>query len=138
MHSQCTPLARKAARDQELLSGTGRKLQGMGACTRFARRGAALGGSACYVESTEDAGRPFWSPDSRSLAFFAGSQLKRIALAGGLPTVLTDEPGRDVAWSADGVMLIGGGNRHSKIRLAPSELLKLPKASVADVAVPRS
>lgn len=34
-------------------------------------------------------------------------------------------------------VVIGGGNRHSKARLAPSELLKLPNASVADVAVPR-
>jgi prolyl-tRNA editing enzyme YbaK/EbsC (Cys-tRNA(Pro) deacylase) len=34
-------------------------------------------------------------------------------------------------------IIIGGGNRSSKIRLAPSELLKLPNASVADVAVPR-
>lgn len=34
-------------------------------------------------------------------------------------------------------IIVGGGNRSSKIRLAPSELLKLPNASVADVAVPR-
>lgn len=34
-------------------------------------------------------------------------------------------------------IIIGGGNRSSKIRLAPAELLKLPNASVADVAVPR-
>lgn len=34
-------------------------------------------------------------------------------------------------------VIIGGGNRHSKARVAPSELLKLPNASVADVAVPR-
>ena len=34
-------------------------------------------------------------------------------------------------------VIIGGGNRHSKARLAPSELLKLPNASVADIALPR-
>ena len=34
-------------------------------------------------------------------------------------------------------IIIGGGNRSSKIRLAPSELLKLPQAKVADVALPR-
>ena len=34
-------------------------------------------------------------------------------------------------------VIVGGGNRSSKIRLAPAELLKLPDASVADVAVPR-
>jgi prolyl-tRNA editing enzyme YbaK/EbsC (Cys-tRNA(Pro) deacylase) len=35
-------------------------------------------------------------------------------------------------------IIIGGGNRSSKIRIAPGELLKLPNARVADVAVPRS
>ena len=34
-------------------------------------------------------------------------------------------------------VIIGGGNRHSKVRLAPSELLKLPNAQVADIGVPR-
>lgn len=35
-------------------------------------------------------------------------------------------------------IIIGGGNRTSKARLAPTDLLRLPNASVADVAVPRS
>lgn len=34
-------------------------------------------------------------------------------------------------------IIIGGGNRHSKARLNPTELLKLPNASVLDIAVPR-
>jgi prolyl-tRNA editing enzyme YbaK/EbsC (Cys-tRNA(Pro) deacylase) len=34
-------------------------------------------------------------------------------------------------------VIVGGGNRSSKIRLAPKELLKLPNARVADVAIPR-
>ena len=35
---------------------------------------------------------PFWSPDSRSLAFFAESKLKRIAIAGGPPQTICDVP----------------------------------------------
>jgi prolyl-tRNA editing enzyme YbaK/EbsC (Cys-tRNA(Pro) deacylase) len=35
-------------------------------------------------------------------------------------------------------IVIGGGNRSSKIRLAPAELLKLPEAGTADIAVPRT
>lgn len=35
-------------------------------------------------------------------------------------------------------VIIGGGNRSSKARLAPQELLKLPNASVAGIAVPRA
>ena len=34
------------------------------------------------------AGRPFWSPDSKSLAFVAGGKLKRIEVAGGSPITL--------------------------------------------------
>ncbi len=34
-------------------------------------------------------------------------------------------------------VILGGGNRSSKVRLAPAELLKLPNAQVADVAIPR-
>jgi len=35
-------------------------------------------------------------------------------------------------------VIIGGGNRSSKARVAPAELLKLPGATVADIAVPRA
>src|SRR5437870_13464956 len=35
------------------------------------------------IPGTENAGNPFWSQDSRSLGFFAGTKLKRVELAGG-------------------------------------------------------
>lgn len=34
-------------------------------------------------------------------------------------------------------VIVGGGNRSSKIRVAPAELLKVPGAKVAEIAVPR-
>lgn len=34
-------------------------------------------------------------------------------------------------------VIVGGGNRSSKLRLAPAELLKIPGATVAEIAVPR-
>jgi prolyl-tRNA editing enzyme YbaK/EbsC (Cys-tRNA(Pro) deacylase) len=34
-------------------------------------------------------------------------------------------------------VILGGGNRSSKIRLDPQELLKLPNARVSDIAVNR-
>jgi Tol biopolymer transport system component len=58
------------------------------------------------LPGTEGAGRPFWSPDSKSLAFFGGPKLRRIDLAGGAPIALCDaRNGRGGAWSEDGVIL---------------------------------
>jgi len=34
-------------------------------------------------------------------------------------------------------VIVGGGNRSTKIKLAPAQLRKLPLAEVADIAVPR-
>src|SRR5262245_35972955 len=42
------------------------------------------------LPGTEQAGRPFWSPDSKSLAFMAGGKLKRIEVAGGSANPLCD------------------------------------------------
>ena len=34
-------------------------------------------------------------------------------------------------------VIVGGGNRSTKIRIAPQHLARLPRAKVADIAVPR-
>jgi serine/threonine protein kinase len=62
---------------------------------------------ARLLVGTEDALYPFWSPDSRSLGFFARGKLKTIELAGGPPTTLTDAPldSRGGTWNRDGIIL---------------------------------
>jgi serine/threonine protein kinase/Tol biopolymer transport system component len=63
------------------------------------------------LPGTERAGRPFWSPDSRFLAFVADGKMKKVALAGGPPVVICDAPtGYDGSWGRDGVILYDGGN----------------------------
>jgi Tol biopolymer transport system component len=63
------------------------------------------------LPGTSDAAFPFWSPDSRSVAFFAGNQLKRLDIGAGLPRVLADvSPGRGGTWSPDGVVLFSQSN----------------------------
>ena len=58
---------------------------------------------------TQDASQPFWSPDSKSIAFASEGKLKRIEVAGGaimsLADARTNAPGG--SWSSDGVILFG-------------------------------
>jgi Tol biopolymer transport system component len=65
--------------------------------------------SARPLAGTEQAAFPFWSPDSRSVAFFAARQLKRVGLDGGAPfTVAATGPGFGT-WGRDNVILLGPG-----------------------------
>ena len=58
------------------------------------------------LAGTDRAILPFWSPDSRSLAFFAGGKLKKIEISGGQPTTLASAPNaRGGAWNRDGVII---------------------------------
>jgi eukaryotic-like serine/threonine-protein kinase len=58
------------------------------------------------LQGTEGAIFPFWSPDSRYLAFFAEGKLKKIDLSGAPPVTLCDAPvGRSGSWNQDGVIL---------------------------------
>ena len=47
------------------------------------------------LAGTEGATNPFWSPDGRSLGFFAGTALKRLDLGGGAPDARVRHRGRD-------------------------------------------
>ena len=61
------------------------------------------------LAGTEGALRPFWSPDSRSIAFMSGGKLRRVAVAGGPPQTIGDAPsGADGSWSEEGVILFDG------------------------------
>ena len=61
------------------------------------------------LPGTEGTRRPFWSPDSRYLAFIADGKLKKIDVTGGPPTKICDAPtGVDGSWSPEGVILFDG------------------------------
>ncbi len=62
------------------------------------------------LPGTEGTSRPFWSPDSRYLAFFAEGKLKKVAITGGPAQSICDAPrGADGSWGADGTILFDGG-----------------------------
>jgi len=68
-------------------------------------------GTAQPLAGTEGASYPFWSPDSRSVAFFAASRLKRLDIGGGLPWELANAPtGRGGTWGPDGALLFAPSN----------------------------
>lgn len=65
------------------------------------------------LADTEGAFRPFWSPDSQALAFFAAGQLKRVGLSGGkakgLARIGSHVP-RGGTWSPSGLVVYSERN----------------------------
>ncbi len=58
------------------------------------------------LSGTEGAAHPFWSPDGRSIGFFAEGKLKRVDINGGTPISICDATsGRGGTWNAAGVIV---------------------------------
>jgi eukaryotic-like serine/threonine-protein kinase len=58
------------------------------------------------LQGTEGATFPFWSPDSRSIGFFAGGKLKTVSPEGGRPFEVCDAPtARGGTWSSKGIIV---------------------------------
>ncbi len=76
---------------------------------------------AHVLVGTEGAIFPFWSPDGRSLGFFADSKLKTVDLNGGSPVVICDAQfGRGGTWGPDGVILFTPGTQKAVLRVSAS------------------
>lgn len=74
------------------------------------------------LAGTENAVIPFWSPDSRSIAFLAAGKVRRIDASGGPVQVLCDGPQLDGggAWNKDGVILFSGRDPEGPIMRVPA------------------
>jgi eukaryotic-like serine/threonine-protein kinase len=89
------------------------------------------------LPGTEEAAFPFWSPDSRFVAFFAGGKLKKVQISGGPPIPLCDA-GRGLGgtWSRDNIILFStapesGGSGIRRVSAAGGPTVA---ASVLDTA----
>jgi eukaryotic-like serine/threonine-protein kinase len=77
--------------------------------------------TARELSGTESAQLPFWSPDSRSLAFFAGGKLKRMDLSGGPPAVIADAPNpRGGTWNPEGSIVFAALSPGGGLQVVPA------------------
>jgi Tol biopolymer transport system component/tRNA A-37 threonylcarbamoyl transferase component Bud32 len=76
-------------------------------------------GTSTRLEGTDGAQHPFWSPDGRSIGFFANGKLNRIAASGGPFTLIADALNpRGGAWGADDVIVFCGDFRNALMRVS--------------------
>jgi Tol biopolymer transport system component/predicted Ser/Thr protein kinase len=63
------------------------------------------------LAGTDDARFPFWSPDSKTIGFFAGGKLKKIDVAGGPALAVSDAPNaRGGTWNQNDVIVFAPNN----------------------------
>ena len=92
----------------------------------------SLGSTAAQkLPNTEGATYPFWSPDSRQIAFFADGKLKKLDLNGGAPMTVTSAlDGRGGTWNSDGTILFAPETQTSIHRVSAGGVLGDPVTTV--------
>ena len=96
------------------------------------------------LAGTDEAMLPFWSPDSRSLGFFAQGKLKVIDASGGAVQTLADASDtRGGTWGADGTILYSPNPTSPLLRIpaaggTPSRAMGQENAAELQTWVPRA
>jgi eukaryotic-like serine/threonine-protein kinase len=63
---------------------------------------------ARWLPGTEYARYPFWSPDSKFVAFYSGGMLRKMSVVGGSPETIATTPSNVAgSWGEDGTILFG-------------------------------
>ena len=84
------------------------------------------------LAGTENGGYAFWSPDGKSIGFFAEGKLKKIDVAGGPAITLADAAnGRGGAWGPDGVILFCADRQGPLMRVSSAGGSATPATKLA-------
>jgi eukaryotic-like serine/threonine-protein kinase len=79
------------------------------------------------LNETEGAAGPFWSPDSKSIAYFAGGQLRKIDLGDPTPATLCPAPqAAGGTWNADGIIVFSSAGQLYRVPAAGGTVALLP------------
>ena len=90
--------------------------------------------SAEALPGTEGAMFPFWSPDSRSIAFFTDDKLKRIEVSGGAAVSICGSTlGRGGSWNQDGTIVAALSYNTGISRVSASGGTPTPVTTADDV-----
>ena len=135
--------ADEGAYDVAVVSPDGRHLVFTGRATGERRRLWVRSFDALEARAlpgTEDAIEPFWSPDSRALAFGAGGKLKRVDLVGGGAQAIGDAPRlTGGAWGRDGTIVYSPDFNASLYRLPATggarTLLRRPDPAAGELGL---
>ncbi len=88
------------------------------------------------LDGTQAGSNPFWSPDSRFVAFFAGGKLMKVDISGGSPLTLCDSLlGRGGSWNQNDVIIfapaLATGLARARRRAAPPKRSRRSISSAA-------
>ncbi len=87
------------------------------------------------VPDTAGALAPFWSPDSRFIAFFSDGQIKKVEISGGRPQVLCEAPGAfGGTWNRDGVILFSSGTGIFRVSAQGGDSAAVTKLDTDDLS----
>jgi serine/threonine protein kinase len=87
------------------------------------------------LPDTAGASYPFWSPDGKSIGFFADGKLKRVNVAGGPAQALCNAPsGRGGTWNREGIIVFsptGAGGALYRIAAAGGTPVEVAKPNIS-------
>jgi Tol biopolymer transport system component len=92
---------------------------------------------AMPIAGTEGARQPFWSPDGKSLGFFAKGKLMKVVVDGGAPEPIANAPdARGGTWSSSGVIVFQSHHLDTGLSQVPAAGGVAGPATLLDVTGP--